>query len=205
VSTCYTQTQLNLSLTNVLCLDMAISEAGWTWNRPKLLEEIRSARQAVSAAEGTQNIIAANKSLANLLNSLSTDTLPQSITINMNGSQIQLKRSRGAYTTMVPLQQSGLQNQLKQITNLYSRNMEKINLEIQQTLDSLELQKDILSAEQLESLRGVIQSEQQAIQNTNQERVIEVTKEIEEKLVARGFEIRKRMVGKKIVYQAVRR
>jgi hypothetical protein len=80
-----------------------------------------------------------------------------------------------------------------------------IEKELKHTIQTLEQQKDVLSAEQVQSLRSVIDGQQSAIQSANRERVVEVTKEIEEKLAARGFEIRKRMVGKKIVYQAVRR
>jgi uncharacterized protein YdcH (DUF465 family) len=83
--------------------------------------------------------------------------------------------------------------------------MKLIENELNKTIQTLEQQKDILSAEQVQSLRSVIEGQQNAIQSANKERVVEVTKEIEEKLAARGFEIRKRMVGKKIVYQAVRR
>ena len=83
--------------------------------------------------------------------------------------------------------------------------MKLIEKELKHTIQTLEQQKDVLSAEQVQSLRSVIDGQQSAIQSANQERVVEVTKEIEEKLAARGFEIRKRMVGKKIVYQAVRR
>ena len=74
-----------------------------------------------------------------------------------------------------------------------------------EALKRLEEQKDILSSEQLEMERMRIQKEKMALDSTNKQRVTEVTKELEEKLAARGFEIRKRMIGKKIVYQAVRR
>ena len=53
--------------------------------------------------------------------------------------------------------------------------------------------------------RTRLQNEKLALESANKQRVVEVTKELEEKLAARGFEIRKRMIGKKIVYQAVRR
>ena len=83
--------------------------------------------------------------------------------------------------------------------------MKLIQNEIETTLQTISEQKDVLSAEHVESLRSAVETQQNAIREANQERVVEVTKEIEEKLVARGFEIRKRIVGKKIVYQAVRR
>ena len=100
---------------------------------------------------------------------------------------------------------SGIQEALSRIESHYQDGVKNLNEEIEQTLQRLEEQKDILSSEQLEMERTRLQNEKLALESANKQRVVEVTKELEEKLAARGFEIRKRMIGKKIVYQAVRR
>jgi hypothetical protein len=100
---------------------------------------------------------------------------------------------------------SGIQEALSRIESHYQDGVKILNEEIEQTLQRLEEQKDILSSEQLEMERTRLQNEKLALESANKQRVVEVTKELEEKLAARGFEIRKRMIGKKIVYQAVRR
>tara|TARA_B100000767_G_scaffold275153_1_gene310729 strand:+ start:8547 stop:9161 length:615 start_codon:yes stop_codon:yes gene_type:complete len=204
VSTVYVQ--VHLPITNVLCLDMAIREAGGTWNAPEIIHEIRRAKAVTSEAEGTQNTIIANNEYARLLKSLTTSAMPSTITVKVEGRTMRFTINRGRYSLSTPAgTQSGLQQTVLSISKLYDKNMKLIENELNKTIQTLEHQKDILSAEQVQSLRSVIEGQQNAIQSANKERVVEVTKEIEEKLAARGFEIRKRMVGKKIVYQAVRR
>ena len=68
---------------------------------------------------------------------------------------------------------------------------------MKEIIRTLEEQKDILSAEQVNTLRSSVDNQQKMITEANQKGVVEVTKEIEEKLAARGFEVRKRLVGKK--------
>lgn len=204
MSTVYVQ--VHLPITNVLCLDMAIREAGGTWNAPEIIHEIRRAKAVTSEAEGTQNTIIANNEYARLLKSLTTSAMPSTITVKVEGRTMRFTINRGQYSLSTPAgTQSGLQQTVLSISKLYDKNMKLIENELNKTIQTLEHQKDILSAEQVQSLRSVIEGQQNAIQSANKERVVEVTKEIEEKLAARGFEIRKRMVGKKIVYQAVRR
>jgi hypothetical protein len=204
VSTVYVQ--VHLPITNVLCLDMAIREAGGTWDAPEIIHEIRRAKAATSEAIGTQNTIIANNEYARLLQSLATAVMPSTINVKVEGRTMRFTINRGRYSLSTPAgTQSGLQQTVLSISKLYDKNMKLIENELNKTIQTLEQQKDILSAEQVQSLRSVIEGQQNAIQSANKERVVEVTKEIEEKLAARGFEIRKRMVGKKIVYQAVRR
>jgi len=204
VSTVYVQ--VHLPITNVLCLDMAIREAGGTWDAPEIIHEIRRAKAATSEAIGTQNTIIANNEYARLLQSLATAVMPSTINVKVEGRTMRFTINRGRYSLSTPAgTQSGLQQTVLSISKLYDKNMKLIEKELKHTIQTLEQQKDVLSAEQVQSLRSVIEGQQSAIQSANQERVAEVTKEIEEKLAARGFEIRKRMVGKKIVYQAVRR
>lgn len=204
MSTVYVQ--VHLPITNVLCLDMAIREAGGTWDAPEIIHEIRRAKAATSEAIGTQNTIIANNEYARLLQSLATAVMPSTINVKVEGRTMRFTINRGRYSLSTPAgTQSGLQQTVLSISKLYDKNMKLIENELNKTIQTLEQQKDILSAEQVQSLRSVIEGQQNAIQSANKERVVEVTKEIEEKLAARGFEIRKRMVGKKIVYQAVRR
>jgi regulator of replication initiation timing len=94
---------------------------------------------------------------------------------------------------------------MSKIQSKYQLGVSNLQSELSATLQRLEEQKDILSSEQLEIERLRLQNEKLALDNANKQRVVEVTKELEQKLAARGFEIRKRMIGKKIVYQAVRR
>ena len=94
---------------------------------------------------------------------------------------------------------------MSKIQSKYQLGVSNRQAELSATLKRIEEQKDILSSEQLEIERLRIQNEKLALDNANKQRVVEVTKELEQKLAARGFEIRKRMIGKKIVYQAVRR
>jgi hypothetical protein len=132
--------------------------------------------------------------------------MSSTITVKVEGRTMRFTYYRGRYSLSTPAgTESGLQQTVLSISKLYDKNMKLIEKELKHTIQTLEQQKDVLSAEQVQSLRSVIEGQQSAIQSANQERVAEVTKEIEEKLAARGFEIRKRMVGKKIVYQAVRR
>ena len=204
MSTVYVQ--VHLPITNVLCLDMAIREAGGTWNAPEIIYEIRRAKVAASEANDTHNSIIANNEYARLLQSLNTAVMPSTITVKVEGRTLSFTHNRGQYSLRTTAgTQSGLQQTVLSISKLYDKNMKLIEKELKHTIQTLEHQKDVLSAEQVQSLRSVIDGQQSAIQSANQERVVEVTKEIEEKLAARGFEIRKRMVGKKIVYQAVRR
>lgn len=204
MSTVYVQ--VHLPITNVLCLDMAIREAGGTWDAPEIIHEIRRAKAATSEAIGTKNTIIANNEYARLLQSLATAVMPSTINVKVEGRTMRFTINRGRYSLSTPAgTQSGLQQTVLSISKLYDKNMKLIENELNKTIQTLEQQKDILSAEQVQSLRSVIEGQQNAIQSANKERVVEVTKEIEEKLAARGFEIRKRMVGKKIVYQAVRR
>ena len=42
MSTVYVQ--VHLPFTNILCLDMAIREAGGTWNAPEYIQELRQAK-----------------------------------------------------------------------------------------------------------------------------------------------------------------
>ena len=204
MSTVYVQ--VHLPFTNVLCLDMAIREAGGTWNAPEIIHEIRRAKAAASEANDTHNSIIANNEYARLLQSLNNAVMPSIITVKVEGRTMRFTYARGRYSLSTPAgTESGLQQTVLSISKLYDKNMKLIEKELKHTIQTLEQQKDVLSAEQVQSLRSVIEGQQSAIQSANQERVAEVTKEIEEKLAARGFEIRKRMVGKKIVYQAVRR
>jgi len=204
MSTVYVQ--VNLPITNVLCLDMAIQEAGGTWNAPEIIHEIRRAKMKTATAQGAQSLISANNEYAELLRALSPETIPRTICVNIEGRTLTFIKNRGQYSTRTRNgTQSGLIGAIQSISKLYDKNMRLIENELNKTIQTLEEQKDLLSAEQVQSLRSVIEGQQSTIQLANQERVDEVTKEIEEKLAARGFEVRRRMVGKKIVYQAVRR
>lgn len=204
MSTVYVQVHLPFS--NILCLDMAIREAGGTWNAPEYIQELRQAKIDVSKAQGTQDIISANNAYSRLLQSINSETLPKSIQVNLRGQHMNFVRKKGQYSMKASTRrEAGLNSLISSISSLYEKNMKLIQNEIETTLQTISEQKDVLSAEHVESLRSAVETQQNAIREANQERVVEVTKEIEEKLVARGFEIRKRIVGKKIVYQAVRR
>ena len=202
-----TYIQLDKPITQIHCLDEAIKAAGGTWNRPKIFAEIERARSNLAIAKNTINSIQANQELAQVLEELGSVEIPQIINININGKIITLVKRHGRYLLRGrnPVDAQNLQIEMKKIEGNYQSNVNKLEREIQETMNRLEEQKDILSSEQLEMERLRLQNEKLALDNANKQRVVEVTKELEEKLAARGFEIRKRMIGKKIVYQAVRR
>ena len=201
--------QLDMPITQIHCLDEAIKACGGTWNRPEILIQIEQARENLSKADNTVDLINANHELARLLKKLSSAKPLNSIQFIIDGVQVSLTRNRGSYST------TNLSNRTRNLPQIrtimsnvqsnYHLGIKKLEEEISATLQRLEEQKDILSSEQLEMERLRLQNEKLALDNANKERVVEVTKELEQKLAARGFEIRKRMIGKKIVYQAVRR
>jgi len=206
MSTVYVQ--VDMPITQIHCLDEAIKMAGGTWQRPEILNQIATARKVLVMADDTVDRINANYQLAKLLKELATSKPLDSINITIDGINIQLTRSHGRYTARLPNyepQLSQIQSCISKLQSNYQAGVKKLKENITETLKQLEEQKDILSSEQLEGERVRLQNEKLALESANKQRVVEVTKELEEKLAARGFEIRKRMIGKKIVYQAVRR
>ena len=201
--------QLDMPITQIHCLDEAIKACGGTWNRPEILIQIEQARENLSKADSTVDLINANHELARLLKELTSSEPLNSIQFIIDGIQVSLTRNRGSYsTTNINNRNHNLSQIRKIMSNVqskYNLGVNKLQKEISATLQRLEEQKDILSSEQLEMERLRLQNEKLALDNANKQRVVEVTKELEQKLAARGFEIRKRMIGKKIVYQAVRR
>ena len=187
-------------------MDTAIDAAGGTWNRPQILIDLERARENLAKADNTVKLIHANHELSRLLKEL-VETKPlQNISVNIDGKTLTMTRNHGRYNMRIDSRMaSGIQEALSRIESHYQDGVKNLNEEIEQTLQRLEEQKDILSSEQLEMERTRLQNEKLALESANKQRVVEVTKELEEKLAARGFEIRKRMIGKKIVYQAVRR
>jgi hypothetical protein len=204
-----TYIQLDMPITQIHCLDEAIKASGGTWNRPQILIQIEQARENLTNADNTVNLIQANHELALLLEKLVTSEPLDSISFTVNGVNVSLTRTNGRYRTSVASNRGVNVPQIRSCMSIvqsnYHKGVKEIEGEISATLKRLEEQKDILSSEQLEMERMRIQNEKMALDNANKQRVVEVTKELEEKLSARGFEIRKRMIGKKIVYQAVRR
>jgi len=204
-----TYIQLHMPITQIHCLDEAIKASGGTWNRPQILIQIERARENLAKADNTVNLIQANHELALLLKKLATSEPLNSISFTVDGVNVSLTRTGGRYTTSVATNRGGdvaqIQSCMSKVQSNYQVGINNLYKEIEATLKRLEEQKDILSSEQLEMERMRIQNEKMALDSANKQRVVEVTKELEEKLAARGFEIRKRMIGKKIVYQAVRR
>jgi len=204
-----TYIQLDMPITQIHCLDEAIKASGGTWNRPQILIQIERARENLANADNTVNLIQANHELALLLEKLATSEPLNSISFTVDGVNVTLARTNGRYRTSVATNRgvnvAQIQSCMSKVQSNYQAGIKNLNEEIEATLKRLEEQKDILSSEQLEMERMRIQNEKMALDSTNKQRVTEVTKELEEKLAARGFEIRKRMIGKKIVYQAVRR
>ena len=206
MSTAYVQVEM--PITQIHCLDEAIKMAGGTWQRPEILNQIAKARENLVMTDNTVNRIDANYQLAKLLKQLATSEPLNSINFTIDGINVQLARSHGRYAAQL----SGYTPNLSQIKSCISKvqsnyqvGVEKLKESITETLKQLEEQKDILSSEQLEGERTRLQNEKLALESANKQRVVEVTKELEQKLSASGFEIRKRTIGKKIVYQAVRR
>jgi len=202
-----TYIQLEMPITNIQCLDQALKELGVTWNRPSILTQIESARENLANADTTSKLIQANQELASLLEQLLISEPLDTIVFTINGVNIQLSRNHGRYTAQIRQshQSSQIQSIMSRINSNYKDATKKLEAELTTTLMRLEEQKDILSSEQLEMERLRLKNEKFAIEASNKQRVLEVTKEVEAKLAARGFEIRKRLIGKKIVYQAVRR
>ena len=200
--------QLVMPITQVHCLDEAIKSCGGTWNRPEILIQIEKARNNLEIAKDTSELISANHELARLLDELASSEPLNSITFKVDGVQVTLHRNHGRYSTRLRSTDqriSQIRTIMSKIQSKYQLGVSNLQAELSATLQRLEEQKDILSSEQLEIERLRIQNEKLALDNANKQRVVEVTKELEQKLAARGFEIRKRMIGKKIVYQAVRR
>ncbi len=200
--------QLDMPITQVHCLDEAIKACGGIWNRPQILIQIEQARENLAKADNTEQLINANQELARLLNELTSTEPLNSIQFTIDGVQVSLTRNHGRYSTSIrstDQRLSIIQSIMSNVQSKYQLGVKNLQKEISATLQRLEEQKDILSSEQLEMERLRLQNEKLALNNANKQRVVEVTKELEEKLAARGFEIRKRMIGKKIVYQAVRR
>ena len=191
--------QLGMPITQIHCLDEAIKACGGTWNRPEILIQIEKARNNLEIAKDTSELIRANQELARLLEELASSEPLNSISFKVDGIQVTLQRNHGRYSTSL----RSTDQRLSQ--SKYQLGVSNLQSELTATLQRLEDQKDILSSEQLEIERLRLQNEKLALDNANKQRVVEVTKELEQKLAARGFEIRKRMIGKKIVYQAVRR
>lgn len=200
--------QLGMPITQIHCLDDAIKACGGTWNRPEILIKIEKARNNLEIAKDTSELICANQELALLLEELASSEPLNSITFKVDGVQVTLQRNHGRYSTRLrstDQRLSQIQTIMSKIQSKYQLGVSNLQSELTATLQRLEDQKDILSSEQLEIERLRLQNEKLALDNANKQRVLEVTKELEHKLAARGFEIRKRMIGKKIVYQAVRR
>ena len=200
--------QLGMPITQIHCLDEAIKACGGTWSRPEVLIQIEKARNNLEIAKDTSELISANQELARLLKELASSEPLNSITFKVDGVQVTLHRNHGRYSTRLRSTDqriSQIQNIMSKIQSKYQLGVSNLQAELSATLQRLEEQKDILSSEQLEIERLRLQNEKLALDNANKQRVVEVTKELEQKLAARGFEIRKRMIGKKIVYQAVRR
>ena len=204
-----TYVQLDMPITQIHCLDEAIKACGGTWNRPEILIQIEQARENLSKADSTVDLINANHELARMLKELTSAEPLNSIQFIIDGIQVSLTRTHGSYSTTNINNRnhnlSQIQTIMSNVQSKYHLGVKKLQKEISATLQRLEEQKDILSSEQLEMERLRLQNEKLALDNANKQRVVEVTKELEQKLAARGFEIRKRMIGKKIVYQAVRR
>ena len=197
-----------MPITQIHCLDEAIKLAGGTWNRPEILIQIENARESLSKATNTEQLIQTNEKLAKLLNKLSTMEPLNTISFTVDGITVNLNRTHGRYSTgriREGINSRNISTCMSKVQSNYHAGVQKLNNEIEATIQRLEEQKDILSSEQIEMERMRLQSEKNALDAADQQRVIEVTKELEEKLGARGFEIRKRRMGKKIVYQAVRR
>ena len=200
--------QLRMPITQIHCLDEAIKACGGTWSRPEVLIQIEKARNNLEIAKDTSELIRANQELARLLEELASSEPLNSITFKVDGVQITLHKNHGRYSTRIPSTDqrlSQIQTIMSKIQSKYQIGVSNLQGELSATLQRLEEQKDILSSEQLEIERLRLQNEKLALDNANKQRVVEVTKELEQKLAARGFEVRKRMIGKKIVYQAVRR
>ena len=203
-----TYIQLDMPITQIHCLDEAIKACGGTWNRPQILIQIEQARENLAKADNTVKLIHANHELARLLKELASTEPLNSIQFTIDGVKVSLTRNHGRYSTSIrstDQRLSKIQSIMSNVQSKYQLGVKNLQKEISATLQRLEEQKDILSSEQLEMERLRLQNEKLALDNANKQRVVEVTKELEEKLAARGFEIRKRMIGKKIVYQAVRR
>jgi len=200
--------QLRMPITQIHCLDEAIKACGGTWNRPEVLVQIEKARNNLEIAKDTSELIRANQELARLLEELASSEPLNLITFKVDGVQVTLQRNHGRYSTRLLSTNprlSQIRTIMSKIQSKYQLGVSNLQAELSATLQRLEEQKDILSSEQLEIERLRLQNEKLALDNANKQRVVEVTKELEQKLAARGFEIRKRMIGKKIVYQAVRR
>ena len=95
MSTVYVQ--VHLPFTNILCLDMAIREAGGTWNAPEYIQELRQAKIDVSKAQGTQDIISANNAYSRLLQSINGD-FAKIITGQSQGQHMNFVRKKGQYS-----------------------------------------------------------------------------------------------------------
>lgn len=206
MSTAYVQVEM--PITQIHCLDEAIKMAGGTWQRPEILDQIAKARENLVMTDNTVNRIDANYQLAKLLKQLATSEPLNSINFTIDGINVQLARSHGRYAARLFFNTpnlSQIKSCISKVQSNYQVGVEKLKESITETLKQLEEQKDILSSEQLEGERTRLQNEKLALESANKQRVVEVTKELEQKLSARGFEIRKRTIGKKIVYQAVRR
>ena len=204
-----TYIQLEMPITQIHCLDEAIKLSGGVWNRPEILIQIERARENLTKADNTAKLIHANHELARLLKELAISEPLNSINFTIGGINVHLTRNHGRYSTQVDNRNqqriSHLQSCMSKVQSNYQSGVKKLKEEIAVTLKRLEENKDVLSSEQLEMERMRIQNEKLAIDSANEKRVVEVTKDLEEKLAARGFEIRKRMIGKKVVYQAIRR
>lgn len=197
-----------MPITQIHCLDEAIKACGGTWNRPEVLVQIEKARNNLEIAKDTSELIRANQELARLLEELASSEPLNLITFKVDGVQVTLRRNHGRYSTRLLSTNprlSQIRTIMSKIQSKYQLGVSNLQAELNATIQRLEEQKDILSSEQLDTERLRLQNEKLALDNANKQRVVEVTKELEQKLAARGFEIRKRMIGKKIVYQAVRR
>ena len=199
--------QLGMPITQIHCLDEAINlveelgtapRCSFKSKKPGIISRLLQILQSISA----------NQELARLLEELASSEPLNSITFKVDGVQVTLHRNHGRYSTSLRSTDprlSQIQTIMSKIQSKYQLGVSNLQSELNATLQRLEEQKDILSSEQLDMERLRLQNEKFVIEASNKQRVLEVTKEVEAKLAARGFEIRKRLIGKKIVYQAVRR
>ena len=196
-----------MPITQIHCLDEAIKACGGTWNRPEILIQIEKARNNLEIAKDTSELILCKSRIGTTARR--ADFIKASKLNHFQsrwGSSCPAKKSREIFNKSSTDQRiSQIRTIMSKIQSKYQLGVSNLQAELSATLQRLEEQKDILSSEQLEIERLRIQNEKLALDNANKQRVVEVTKELEQKLAARGFEIRKRMIGKKIVYQAVRR
>ena len=91
--------QLDMPITQIHCLDEAIKACGGTWNRPEILIQIEQARENLSKADSTVDLINANHELARLLKELTSSEPLNSIQFIIDGIQVSLTRNRGSYST----------------------------------------------------------------------------------------------------------